>query len=113
MELKKLIAPAKSAFGLSCHNCANLAWEYDLDRGGSGEWICGKYPGRVNSGCFPFQHDMPCFELSFWFSVFAQNLSENDDAGCEAALDSFNRSLAKLNRQENIESENRLPMLQP
>ncbi len=99
MELKKLIAPAQSVFGLSCHNCANLAWEYDLDRGGTGEWVCGKFPRHIGSRLFPFKHDMPCFELSFWLSVFAQDLSENDDAGCEAALESFQRSVAMVSQQ--------------
>lgn len=101
MELKNLIAPDQRASGLSCRNCANLACEYDLDdAGGSGVWVCDKYPGHANAKSFPFRHDMPCFELSFWFSVFAQHLPPNDEAGCEAALESFTMSIASLDQQK-------------
>ncbi|MEM5786579.1 MAG: hypothetical protein AAGU11_04625 [Syntrophobacteraceae bacterium] len=96
MELKKLIAPDHLASGLSCQNCANLAWEYDLEEGGPGVWVCDKFPEKKESSFFPSRHDMPCFELSFWFSIFSQDLKANDDAGCEAALESFTKSLAGL-----------------
>ncbi len=96
MELKKLIAPNQRSSGLSCLNCANLACEYDLDAGGAGIYVCEKYPGHANLESFPFRRDMPCFELSFWFSVFAQGLPANDDASCEAAIENFARSLTLL-----------------
>jgi hypothetical protein len=50
---------------------------------------------------------MPCFELSFWFTVFAQNLNENDDPGCEAAMENFTRSIVLLDRQGAISSHHR------
>ncbi len=96
MGLTKLIAPDHRASGLSCRNCAHLACEYDLDAGGSGTWLCDKFPGLSSFGAFPFRQDMPCCELSFWFTVFAQNLNENDERGCEAAMEDFKKSVARL-----------------
>ncbi len=99
MGLTRLIAPAHRASGLGCHNCTNLALEYDLDAGGTGIWVCDKFPGLATSGAFPFRQDMPCCELSFWFTVFAQNLNENDESDCEAAMEDFRRSVALLGRE--------------
>ncbi len=99
MELKDLIARDRRASGLSCQNCANLAREYDLDAGGAGTWVCDKLPQGIHSEAFPFQHDMPCFELPFWFSVFAQNLPMCGETGCDAAMEDFTNSLASVARE--------------
>ncbi|MCE5336772.1 MAG: hypothetical protein LLG06_19515 [Desulfobacteraceae bacterium] len=103
MELKDLIARDRRASGLSCQNCANLAREYDLDAGGDGTWVCDKLPGKGRNEGFPFQYDMPCFELPFWFSVFAQNLPVCGEAGCDAALEHFTNSLASISGARTIQ----------
>jgi hypothetical protein len=94
MELRNLISTDRREYGLSCRNCTKLASEYDLDAERAGVWVCDTFPCYAGCMSFPFEHDMPCFELSFWFSVFSQDLNPNDDLGCEVALDNFTTSLA-------------------
>jgi hypothetical protein len=96
MELKDIIAPNYRKSGLSCHNCTHLVCEYDLDADRSGVWICEKLPAYSKFNTFPFHHQMPCFELSFWFSIFAQNFGESTSA-YEDALNKFTESLALFN----------------
>jgi hypothetical protein len=94
MELKDIIAPNYRKSGLSCHNCNHLVCEYDLDSDRCGVWICEKQPEYSGYKNFPFEHEMPCFELSFWFSIFAQNVKSN--TAYEFAIDKFTESLAGL-----------------
>jgi hypothetical protein len=97
MELQDIIAPSYRKSGLSCQNCTHLACEYDLDADRSGVWICEKLPGYSTFKTFPFQHQMPCFELSFWFSVFARNFGESTSA-YEDALSEFTQSMARFSQ---------------
>jgi hypothetical protein len=94
MELKDIIAPNYRKIGLSCHNCTHLVREYDLDADMSGVWICEKLPAYASYTAFPFAHQMPCFELSFWFSIFAGNFGESTDA-YENALTRFSEIVAR------------------
>jgi hypothetical protein len=98
MELKDLIAPNYRNTGLSCHNCAHLAREYDLDSDQSGVWICEKLPAHSAYTTFPFVNEMPCFELSFWLSIFAGNFGESISA-YEDALSRFSESVALITPQ--------------
>jgi hypothetical protein len=95
MELKDIIAPNYRKTGLSCHNCTHLVREYDLDAHRLGVWICDKHPACSTSVTFPFAHQMPCFELCFWFSIFAGDFGESTSA-YEDAVSRFSESIAGL-----------------
>lgn len=94
MELKDIVAPQYRNVGLSCRNCKHLVREYDLEADTQGVWICVKLPGVSASAAFPFKLQMPCFELSFWFSIFAGNFGESTTA-YEDAVNRFYESLAR------------------
>ncbi len=95
MELQNIIAPGYRKTGLSCHNCTQLVREYDSDADRSGVWICEKLPAYSTDNSFPFAHPMPCFELSFWFSIFAGDFGESI-SDYEDAVSRFFESLARL-----------------
>lgn len=102
MELTDLIARGRRVHGLSCQNCSRLSFEYDLDTGGPGVWTCSACAAYANSRSFPFESDMPCFELSFWFSIFSENLRPNDEDGCERAMSKFAESMATVASQRPV-----------
>lgn len=96
MDMKDLIAPRYRAFGFSCQNCTHLMSEYDSELRGKGVWVCNQKPAYSESKGFPFKYEMPCFELSFSLSIFAQDLRGSDES-YESALNKFTESLAQLN----------------
>lgn len=96
MELKDIIAPNYRKIGLSCYNCTHLVREYDLDADRVGIWICEKLPAHSTYTAFPFAHQMPCFELSFWFSIFARDFGESTSA-YEDAVNRFSEFIAQTN----------------
>lgn len=99
MELKDLIAADRREVGLGCHNCEHLGLEYDLDNGGAGVWVCDQMKHSAQTMGFPFERDMPCCRLDFWFSTFSQGLNPNDDGALESAIEEFAKSLAAIEDQ--------------
>ena len=101
MKFMDFLAPDYRKFGERCHNCANLACEYDLNSDEKlGVWICEKFPENSPALGFPFEKDMPCFEPCFWFTVLARDL-QLTDAGydCyEAAQNKYREILAHNNQ---------------
>ncbi len=105
MDMMDLIARDRREKGLSCLNCSRLLLEYDLDAKGPGVWVCDAFSGYEHNVSFPFESDMPCFELSFWLSVFSENLRPNDERGYELAMADFENSRAT--------PAQKLPLLEP
>ncbi len=95
MDLKDLIAPHHREFGLSCQNCRHLMLEYDTQLRGKAVWVCNQKPAYSELEAFPFNYEMPCFELAFSLSIFGQDLCGSDES-YEDALNRFTSSLAQL-----------------
>lgn len=95
---------------MSCYKCTHL----EQDSLGDfceipGAHYCSKKPSLANLKSFPFESELPCFELDFWLSEFASEVKgktvEEEMENYKNAQSKWAKKYLKEELKERVQNE--------